>query len=160
VRFRGEPQRLQTEVLPHLQAAAAPFLADGRLWRVQLDTYEREVERYGGAQGIDLAERLFHADSEAVLAIVERLDGDTGPAARWRRALAGLDLLLADLGFALAAKQQVIHKARDRFLREFQADSALRGQLGEKHRHERKDLEMLLDPTCAACHALEAGLHF
>ena len=38
-------------------------------WQVQLDTYEREVERYGGPEGIELAEQLFHADSEAVLAI-------------------------------------------------------------------------------------------
>jgi hypothetical protein len=67
LRFPGRPERLQEEVLPLLQAAAAPLLEDGRLWRLQLDTYEREVERYGGSAGIVLAEKLFHLDSEAVL---------------------------------------------------------------------------------------------
>ena len=67
LRFHGRPERLQGEVLPTLQAAAAPLLEDGRLWRLQLDTYEREVERYGGSAGIVLAEKLFHLDSEAVL---------------------------------------------------------------------------------------------
>src|SRR5262249_39737372 len=67
LRVHGRPTRLHGEVLPALQATAAPLLEDGRLWRVQLDTYEREVERYGGPGGVVLAERLFHADSEAVL---------------------------------------------------------------------------------------------
>src|SRR5262249_22589613 len=46
LRFHGAPERLHAEVLPALQAAVAPLLDDGRLWRAQLDTYEREVERY------------------------------------------------------------------------------------------------------------------
>src|SRR5262249_57327315 len=73
LRLHGRPERLHAQVLPVLQAAAAPLLGDGRLWRLQLDTYQREIERYGGPEGMLLAERLFHADSAAVLAIVELL---------------------------------------------------------------------------------------
>src|SRR5262249_36529540 len=51
LRLHGRPARLSGEVLPALHAAAAPLLGDGRLWRVQIDTHERRVERYGGAQG-------------------------------------------------------------------------------------------------------------
>src|SRR5262249_58030339 len=65
LRFHGEPARLLGEVLPALHAAAAPLLADGRLWRVQLDTYEREVERYGGAAGGVLAARRLPAPRRA-----------------------------------------------------------------------------------------------
>jgi thiopeptide-type bacteriocin biosynthesis protein len=158
VRFHGEPERLHAELLPTLQNAAAPLLTDGRLWRVQLDTYAREVERYGGAYGIELAERLFHADSESVLAIVQRLDGDAGADARWRLTLAGMDQWLTDLGLDLAAKQQLAHTARESFMREFQADSNLRSQLGEKQRNERNDLEAMLDARRAAQHPLADGL--
>ena len=52
LRLHGPPERLHHEVLPHLQKAADPFLDDGSVWRLQLDTYEREVERYGGAAGV------------------------------------------------------------------------------------------------------------
>jgi thiopeptide-type bacteriocin biosynthesis protein len=45
------------------------MVRSGLLSRFQLDTYEREVERYGGAAGITPAEKLFHADSEAALAV-------------------------------------------------------------------------------------------
>src|SRR6185436_14813110 len=71
LRFSGDPARLSSEVLPALRDLVEPLLADGRLLRFQLDTYEREVERYGGAEGIILAERVFEADSRAVLDIVE-----------------------------------------------------------------------------------------
>jgi hypothetical protein len=76
LRFHGEPVHLQQVVLPVLQAATAALLTDGRLWRLQFDTYEREVERYGGPQGIELAERFFQVDSEAVLALVTLTRGD------------------------------------------------------------------------------------
>jgi len=57
LRFHGEPARLHAAVLPALQRAAAAGLEDGRLWRLQLDTYEREVERYGGGRGVEALER-------------------------------------------------------------------------------------------------------
>jgi thiopeptide-type bacteriocin biosynthesis protein len=147
VRFHGRPANLHGEVLPALQAAAAPLLEDGRLWRIQLDTYEREVERYGGPEGIELAERLFHADSEAVLALAGRLPEDARGDARWRLALLGMDRLLDDLGFDPDTRSAVIRRARDAFAAEFRADVAFKHLLGTKFRPVRTDLEVLLDPT-------------
>jgi hypothetical protein len=108
LRFHGQPARLHGEVLRAVQEAAAPLLDDGRLWRVQVDTYEREVERYGGALGIELAERVFHADSEAVLALAARLPEDARGDVRWRLAVLGMDRLLSDLGFDLETRHAVI----------------------------------------------------
>lgn len=72
VRFHGRPVDLLGEVLPALRDAAAPALADGQLYRISLDTYEREVERYGGLEGVDLMELLAEADSDAVIAMLGR----------------------------------------------------------------------------------------
>ena len=66
LRFRGDPVRLHGEVLPLLQEAVAPLLESGRVRRLALDTYERELERYGGPIGMPLCEALFQADSAAV----------------------------------------------------------------------------------------------
>lgn len=158
VRLHGDPTRMLSEVLPQLYATAAPWLEDGRIWKVQLDTYQREVERYGGLRGIELAERLFHADSETVLAIVERLEGDAGAEARWQLAYAGIDLLLDDLGFDLKTKQTLMRRARDSFQREFRADSNLRSQLGEKHRQQRRTLDWLRDPARNQAHPFAPGI--
>jgi thiopeptide-type bacteriocin biosynthesis protein len=144
LRFHGLPDRLHREVLPTLQAAAAPLLTAGLLWRVQLDTYEREVERYGGVDGIVLAERLFHADSDAVLALSDFIGEDTRGDLRWRLALLGMHLLVVDLGFDLAVRRAVIRKTRDEFAAEFHADAKFNGQLGTKFRPERRGVESIL----------------
>ncbi len=145
VRFHGAPRGLAREALPALEAAVAPLLQDGRLWRMQLDTYDREIERYGGPSGIALAERIFHADSEAALAIVGLLDGDQTADARWRLAVCGIDLLLGDLGLDADGKRAVLGHVRDGFFREFGGGKPLRVLLDQKQRAERRGLEMLLD---------------
>jgi thiopeptide-type bacteriocin biosynthesis protein len=161
LRFQGEPSRLHAEVLPRLQAAAAAWLAEGRLRRVQLDTYEREVERYGGPEGIRLVEQVFHCDSEAVLAILERVSpGDAGLDQRWRLALRGMDMLLADLGLDRAARYRVVQAERQAFAHEFQAGGPLRGAIGARFRKERAALAAILDPAHDAGSPLAPGFRF
>jgi thiopeptide-type bacteriocin biosynthesis protein len=159
-RFHGDPGRLQTALAPRLTAAGERLVADGLVWRVQLDTYEREVERYGGELGIELAERIFCADSEAVGAIVELLQGDAGMDARWRLATRGADMLLDDLGLDLPAKLAVMTRARDNLGREFSAGTDFAKQLGAKFRGLRDGLYAMLarDPAADAASELEPGL--
>jgi thiopeptide-type bacteriocin biosynthesis protein len=149
VRFCGEPGRLRGEVLAELHAAARPLLEEGTLWRIQLDSYEREVERYGGPRGIALCEQIFWHDSEAVLDIVGMLQGDEGADARWRLALRGSDMLLEDLGLDFATRLRLIRHVRDSFRAEFRAGTALYKQIGERFRGERDRLFELLarDPA-------------
>jgi class I lanthipeptide synthase len=156
LRFHGAPEALHSRLLPALQAAVAPLLDDGRAWRLQLDTYEREVERYGGPESIALAEDLFHADSDAVVELLDLLEGDAGADARWRLALAGVDRLLSDLGLDAAAKLAVVERLRRVFWREIKGDKPLRIQLDRKLRAERGALELLLagDPAAPLAPAL------
>ena len=159
VRFHGQPERLREEVGPALQALLSPMIKDGRVWRLQFDTYDREIERYGGAAGIELSEQFFFADSEAAAEIVERIDtSDAGLDERWRLTLCGMDRLLNDLGFDLTAKLGILKSARAGFLAEFNANDALHDQLGERYRRERKNLETLLDPTRSKESVLAPGL--
>lgn len=157
LRLHGHPELLCAKVLPALAATAAPLQNDGQLWRMQFDTYEREVERYGGPIGIELAERLFHADSAAALAITTLLDGDAGADARWRLALRGIDMLLDDLGFDFTVKRALVRRVRDAYLREFRADGTLTRQLGQKYRHMRATLDALFDPAQDADSPLAPG---
>jgi lantibiotic biosynthesis protein len=145
LRFHGDPGRLHSDVLSALQEAVSPLLNDGRLWRIQLDTYEREIERYGGEDGMVLSEKIFHADSEAVAAIIDIVSGDEGAHARWKLALCGTDMLLSDLGLNLERKHAVMKQIREGFGYEFRADvTDLKHQLGKKYMKERKSLESLI----------------
>jgi lantibiotic biosynthesis protein len=158
LRLHGEPGRLHAEVLPGLEAAAAPLLETGQLWRLQLDTYEREVERYGGDRGIELAEQVFAADSEAVITIIGPLSGDAGLDLRWRLAMCGIDLLFDDLGLTLPEKRSVVRRMGDGFGREFGIDGTFRNWVSQRYRAERARLEALLDPGHDPPPPLAAGL--
>jgi thiopeptide-type bacteriocin biosynthesis protein len=147
LRFRGEPLALQSRLLPRLHAALAPLHDDGKLWRFQLDTYEREIERYGGPVGTDAAERLFRIDSEAVLEILEMLEGDEGADLRWRIALRGIDALVHDFGLGADATLACLRGMRESFFREFRGGKGLRVQLDHRFRGDGKQLAPLLDAS-------------
>jgi thiopeptide-type bacteriocin biosynthesis protein len=66
LRFQSVPELLSGELLPRLCAWGAELMARDLCLRFGLDTYEREVERYGGPSGVSAAESLFAADSRAV----------------------------------------------------------------------------------------------
>jgi thiopeptide-type bacteriocin biosynthesis protein len=160
VRFEGDPARLLAETLPELHDAAAPLLADGSLWRVQLDTYEREVERYGGDAGIELCERIFWHDADAALAIVEQLDGDAGAEARWQLALVSAERMLAALHLDVAARERVFANGKDLLAAEHRAGAPLLKAIGERWRDHEARLVELLAPGRAALpdEPLAAGL--
>lgn len=145
VRLEGDPAKLLGKVLPDLQGAAEAGVASGLLWRVALDSYEPEAERYGGARGLELSEQIFAADSVAVAEIVARLPGDAGKNARWRLAVIGVDMLLDDLGLDLAAKAELTRSAKDSLETEFQIGTAFRRQLGAKFRTFRAEASALLE---------------
>jgi thiopeptide-type bacteriocin biosynthesis protein len=150
LRFRGDAERLREEVLPQLNDAVAPLLESGQVRKLVLDTYQRELERYGGPVGMPLCEELFQADSTAVLEIVEALDDVTLADARWKLAIAGMDVLLDGLGLTLTEKLAVGTAVRDRFPREHSADQKLLRQIGERFRLERAGIEAVFDPSSPA----------
>ncbi|HEU0105120.1 MAG TPA: lantibiotic dehydratase, partial [Vicinamibacteria bacterium] len=159
VRLHGEAGALHHHVRPRLEEALATALAEGLAWRVQLDTYEREVERYGGPHGIELAEQIFHADSDAVAVILEALEeGDEGHDERWRLALRGVDALLGDFGLDQAGKRRQAAALR----REMGATAKIPGKqgplLGALFREHGKELVSLLDETRDAESPLLPGI--
>jgi len=70
LRFSGQPENLLTNLLPRVNEWAQQCLQQGLIRRVVIDTYEREVERYGGPQLIDEAEKLFSEDSRTASQLV------------------------------------------------------------------------------------------
>ncbi|HEX8435362.1 lantibiotic dehydratase, partial [Archangium sp.] len=149
LRFQGKPSRLESQVWPALRSACSALLDEGSGWRLQLDTYEREVERYGGPAGIELSEEFFAADSEAVLELLRLCGGDAGADLRWHLTLKGMDLLLRDLGLPLAERARVAEQARDAFSAEFNVGKSFEASLSARFRAERRQLEALLDATPA-----------
>ncbi|MEM8934149.1 MAG: lantibiotic dehydratase, partial [Acidobacteriota bacterium] len=157
LRFHGRSERLLGEVVPWIEAAAAPFLRDGRLRRWQLDTYDRELERYGGDAAISLIERCFFADSEWALAVVETHFGESADD-RWRLALAGVHRWFLDFGVAAPRRLEMVEAMRDAQWSRFGgADATSRKLLGRKLRPERATIEALITGRGPVDDAVDLG---
>jgi lantibiotic biosynthesis protein len=141
VRFHGLPRDLIPDVLDATNRAVAGALADGRLHRIAFDTYEREIERYGGLEGVELMERVAEADSDAVISI---LAGRVRAADRRRLTAAGLAGLYASSGLDLERCQRCCTRLRDTW--SGGSDRSLGALLGAAEREERPRLiELIAD---------------
>lgn len=144
LRLHGDPGVLWAEAIPRLQVLLDSQMTRGLIWKAQMDTYVRELERYGDGESMLLSECVFQVDSEAAMTIMERYSGDTAADVRWRLCIVGMDMLLEDLGFSLDGKITLLSGIRGGFLEEFHGQGALEHQIGDKFRKERSALEGLL----------------
>lgn len=74
------------------------------IWEVQLDTYKREIERYG-ASTMDASEGIFSADSTMVLGLLNfAYQQDDPHNIKWLLAIKATDSFLSDFGLSLKDK--------------------------------------------------------
>lgn len=158
VRVHGDAAQMREGIIHRLERSMSTALEERGAWKVQWDTYEREVERYGGPRGMVVAEQVFHADSEAALTILSMLSpGSEGAEARWRLTLVGIDRLLRDFGLNLAERAGFAEDLRERYANEFRRDLGLRKSLDRRFRSERQALDESLDVTATSEHGLAPG---
>jgi len=98
VRFAGFPERLSAVVYPALCELLTTLMADGTCSRFVVDTYDREVDRYGGADALAAVEPLFCADSAAVAELIREMRAGVTELDRLTIAALSIDRLLAELG--------------------------------------------------------------
>lgn len=140
LRVHSERVAFTGPLLERLHECLAPYLTAGIVHRVQVDTYEREVERYGAAT-MALSEQLFSVDSWAALTY---LASEPDPADRWLFALQSCDALLTDFALDLATKTSLLQTLQAQFLAEHHADQALRKQLNDRFRAQQRLIEQTL----------------
>ncbi|MCX6212985.1 lantibiotic dehydratase [Spirosoma sp.] len=134
------------ELLHHIQQAVEPFLQEGLLQKIQIDTYVRELERYGGNQTMELSEEVFYRDSQAVYQFLDLLEGDLGETYRWQFALRGIDSMLTAFGYSLAEKFNLISQLQAGFFAEFNGTERFKHSLNEQYRKKRAVITAILQP--------------
>lgn len=137
-------------VIALVAEALAAEAASGSLWKIQTDTYQRELERYG-PRTIELSESLFYYDSRRLLARLALPDPPESarPAAEaehkgWLLAARGIDELLTAFALNQSAKLAFVSARREAFAREFGLDKPLRLQLDARYRQHRAALRAAL----------------
>ncbi|QUI21681.1 lantibiotic dehydratase [Vallitalea pronyensis] len=67
LRFLGEPQQLMGTFMPQLHQFASKCLQEGMLSQIMIDTYDPEIERYGGPECMGMAHQWFCMDSSIIM---------------------------------------------------------------------------------------------
>jgi len=119
------------------------FVEQELIWKVQTDTYQRELERYG-FQAMLLSEQLFFYDSKLFLNILPHLKNPEGETQRWVFSLKLIDNFLDCFQFTLLEKLRLLESLKDGFGKEFGINKFLKNQLDAKFRKERNHIENVL----------------
>jgi thiopeptide-type bacteriocin biosynthesis protein len=130
--------------------------------RVQFDTYQPEVTRYGGATGVLLAEQIFHADSRAALALLHALHGESDQG-RMHACLLSIDLLLESLGFGPVERLVLMEDMRKRFavvgVPNHEARE-VRERVGANFRQQRAAIEALLSSQASPSPRIQSAIAY
>jgi thiopeptide-type bacteriocin biosynthesis protein len=136
LRFRGRSERLIGELVPDICAWARGLLAEGLSTRLCFDTYERELERFGGIAGTAEAEAIFCVDSRAVVDMLRLSREGLLEMDKTALAILSIDELLA--GFGLSEGERLV------WYRERVTSRSIRG---DDYRRRKNALRQLLgDP--------------
>lgn len=132
LRFKGEPASLYGQLLPLLSHYLENAINSGLVHKIEVFTYEQEVERYGGSLAIEDAETLFMLDSEFTFNSLKALQ-QRRESTRYRIAILACDLLMDSFRYTLQDKLRLIENLREAFGKEFNEHKVLRNQLGRAY---------------------------
>ncbi len=157
IRFYNHQPNMQAEVYIRFVKKMQPLLDKGAINKILLDTYSREIERYG-ENLIEETEIIFYHDSLAVLRFISLIDGEEGEKYRILFGLRGIDILLNDFSLTLFEKRELLKRVQSAFFNEFGSDPGLQKQLNSKYRAFQKSIFSHLDPLQDETNEIEEGV--
>ncbi|MEQ1675788.1 MAG: lantibiotic dehydratase [Chitinophagaceae bacterium] len=117
---------------------------EGLVWKVQTDTYQREMERYG-SKLVEAAEELFFTDSKMKLQFLSLTEGDEREKFRWLWSLRGVDELLNAFDYSMDSKYELMQQLQLQFAKEFNANKSLFKQLNQQYNDSRKLIQLAME---------------
>lgn len=131
-------------VLLNFNYAIKEYVKNDLIWKVQMDTYNREIERYGN-ETMELSESYFYHDSEMIVRILTLLKGNSDEDLQWLLGLKMMDCLLNDFGYSLEEKIAMVEIAQENYKKEFSIHESQKPQFGNNYRNKRKSIETILN---------------
>ena len=93
------------------------LLTNKLVWKVQIDTYKKETERYGGTEAMGISEQLFYYDSISTLSFLNTL---TNEAERIMFAMQKTIAFINLFPFTIFEKQEFVDKLKKTYAKEQQ----------------------------------------
>jgi len=144
IRFHIPENKNLATVIHRFNHAMQHYINHNLAWKIQTDTYQREIERYG-IETIELSEQLFSLSSEMICKTIAMDAVKQNESLRWLLGLKMIDVLLTDFEFSLQDKHNLLNTLQDNFGKEHNITTDFRRQFGQKYRTEKIRIEKILD---------------
>jgi len=143
IRFLIENQRNLSTVINLLYPVVNDLLQKNLAWKVQTDTYQRELERYG-EKTIESSEFLFWKDSEMIIKYLSIKKTFHEKEMPLLFSFCSIDSFLDSFGLSISDKLNLMNSLQLSFKEEFVADKILKKELDKKYRKLSKEIEYFL----------------
>lgn len=128
-----------TEIINTLNPYLKKYLKNDLIWNIQVDTYQREIQRYG-LHTMELSEDLFFHDSVLVVNFINLIEGFEGEELRWLFSLKAIDCLLTDFKFSTDEKIVLMERLKNAYANEFGMTKSLKNQINSKYAIKRNQI--------------------
>ncbi|NVO10367.1 MAG: hypothetical protein HXX16_10430 [Bacteroidales bacterium] len=133
-------------VISNFNKEVSPLVDKRIISKIQVDTYKREIERYG-EKTMEDSENLFYLDSNCIIKFLDLLDGEEVEEYRWLFGLHSIDCLLNDFGYNLKDKKELLNTLQTSYANEFNLNTSLKYQLDTKYRMYREKIIFFLSSS-------------
>jgi len=144
IRFHLTEKENIAPIIHNFNNAIQNYVNQNLVWKIQSDTYQREIERYG-VELIELSEQLFNLSSEMICKTIAMDVIKQDDNLRWQLSLKMIDVLLSDFGYSLQEKRDLLNTLQENFGKEFGINNDFRRQFGQKYRTEKTHIEKILN---------------
>ncbi len=143
IRFKCNTAEKTSLVISLFYPILNELLEHDVVWKVQTNTYHRELERYGQATMLE-SEALFYADSKMMLDYISLKTYFEKEETQLHFSFLAIDQFLNAFDLDSTAKLQLMDGLQQAFKKEFNADKNLKKQFDKHYRTLQHDIELFL----------------
>ncbi|TDE01958.1 thiopeptide-type bacteriocin biosynthesis protein [Flavobacterium hiemivividum] len=151
IRFYCKTPENTITVIAKMHPVLYELLNENTVWKVQTDTYQREIERYGENTMID-SETLFWYDSEMILEYLSLKSSFKKNEMQLFFSFSAIDSFLNSFSLTNSDKLVLMDELQSSFKKEFNADKVLKKQMDTQYRQLSQVIKGFLSGTAINDH--------
>lgn len=131
-------------ILSLINKRLRPFIRDKKIYRICIDTYQRELERYGETD-IETVESIFFIDSSTIASLINHLLHTNTMAHKWLLSFPLVDQFLNSSEMTIEDKINLMTELCNIYERNFGTDKNFTHDISVSYRKYSKSIEAIMD---------------
>lgn len=129
IRFLMKSNEYVSQIMHVFNESTRGYVEASIIHKVQLDTYQREIERYGQIT-MEVSESFFHEESQAVIELIE----EANEIMFFVKVLSRINSYLNEFGFSLDEKIAFTEVNKEAYKKEFQVNKFFTKEVEKKYK--------------------------